>query len=223
MGRRCSVCDHPERADIDAALVGASIGFRDIAGRHGVSRMAAFRHALKHIPALIAEAHDAEVVADADTLLEQVNEIQRKADRLYTEALTVIERFREEPSMKRARMVLDGTKAAATALSRQIKATELLGRVTGELQASQTTVAVTQQVVVADRALALAAVTAALAPYPEAKAAVMAALAAAEGRATPVLTQGGGEDASWVQNGDPAVQDRQGPGRAGSGPANGKR
>ncbi len=48
MSRRCSVCSHQGRDDIDQALVRGQ-GMRGVAGRFGVSASAIQRHASRHI------------------------------------------------------------------------------------------------------------------------------------------------------------------------------
>ena len=78
MPRRCSICQHPQHADIDAALV-AGGSYREVARDYSASEAALFRHKQEHIPALLAKAEDAAMVASADTLLEQVRTLQRRA------------------------------------------------------------------------------------------------------------------------------------------------
>ena len=56
MGRRCTVCDHPKRAEIDRALVDNDAGYRTVASRFGIAPGAAFRHRKKHLPELLARA-----------------------------------------------------------------------------------------------------------------------------------------------------------------------
>jgi len=48
--RRCTVCTHPERAAIDAALL-QRISYRTVAGKHGLSYSALFRHRRRHVDA----------------------------------------------------------------------------------------------------------------------------------------------------------------------------
>ena len=43
MGRSCTICTHPHRAAIDAALE-AGHAFRDIAGNYHVSKTSLYRH-----------------------------------------------------------------------------------------------------------------------------------------------------------------------------------
>ena len=64
MPRTCTVCAHPERAAIEAALV-AGTPYRHIASQHCVSYKAVERHKDAHIPAAIAQAQEARQAAQA--------------------------------------------------------------------------------------------------------------------------------------------------------------
>ncbi len=85
MPRACTICGHPERADIETALV-AREPYRDIARRHSVSKDACSRHAKEHLPALLAKAREAEEASRADDLLKQVRALQAKTLNLLLKA-----------------------------------------------------------------------------------------------------------------------------------------
>jgi hypothetical protein len=70
--RRCTVCDHPTRAEIDRALVGRSESLRNVAKRYGLSLWAVFRHFDDHVPAELAKAQRAREAANADSILERL-------------------------------------------------------------------------------------------------------------------------------------------------------
>jgi FixJ family two-component response regulator len=55
MGRICTRCSHPQRQEIDRALV-AGRGNRRIAARYGLSENALRRHRGEHIPELLLQA-----------------------------------------------------------------------------------------------------------------------------------------------------------------------
>ncbi len=79
MPRTCTICAHPERDEIDFALVGGESA-RSIAGRYRtIDERAIRRHRSNHIPAGLAMAHEAEEVASADNLLDQVRDLQARA------------------------------------------------------------------------------------------------------------------------------------------------
>jgi hypothetical protein len=77
--RNCTVCAHPDKAEIDEALV-AGISSAELAGRYRtVGERAIRRHRTNHLPEKLAKAHEAQEVAQADTLLEQVRDLQERA------------------------------------------------------------------------------------------------------------------------------------------------
>lgn len=85
MPRTCTVCAHPQRARIDAALV-AGPTYRTIADRYGLSETALKRHRKDHLPAHVARAREAADVADADDLLQQIRALRNKAISILQQA-----------------------------------------------------------------------------------------------------------------------------------------
>jgi hypothetical protein len=76
MPRRCTVCAHPKVEAIDMALI-AGEPYRSVANRYeSLSQASVQRHSENHLPATLAQAKDAEMVAHADDLLEQVRDLQ---------------------------------------------------------------------------------------------------------------------------------------------------
>jgi hypothetical protein len=78
MPRSCNVCSHPQREAIDEALVGG-VAFPALVAEYRVSKDSLSRHKANHLPAKLVMAQAAEEVAQADTLLEQVRDLQRRA------------------------------------------------------------------------------------------------------------------------------------------------
>jgi len=78
MSRTCTICAHPDREAIDAALV-AGDGFASIAREHAISEDAVARHRAGHLPARMARTPKAAEVAHADDLLAQVRALRSKA------------------------------------------------------------------------------------------------------------------------------------------------
>jgi len=78
MPRVCTICTHPEREAINAALV-ASIAYRTIADRYGLSHQALMRHKVDHLPVIMVKSEEAREVAHADTLLDQVKDLRSTA------------------------------------------------------------------------------------------------------------------------------------------------
>ncbi|HEV2460371.1 MAG TPA: hypothetical protein VGS80_18605 [Ktedonobacterales bacterium] len=74
MPRVCTICSHPQRPAIDAALV-ASTPYRAIARRFRVSKDAVARHGAEHIPAAISHAQEAREEAQALDVVKQLKAI----------------------------------------------------------------------------------------------------------------------------------------------------
>jgi DNA-binding transcriptional ArsR family regulator len=122
MPRSCTVCTHEHRHDIDSALVDRSGSYRDIAQRFGLSKDAVSRHVSGgHISRLIALAADAERAAQADTLLDRIEALQRRT-------LAILEAA-EETGERRT---------ALAAIAQARRNLELVGEVTKELDRTPT-------------------------------------------------------------------------------------
>jgi len=85
MPRRCTACTHPERDEIDRAIV-ASESNRNIAKRFELTSASVHRHARAHVPALLRRARDADEMGRADSLLDQLRCLQRRALRILDTA-----------------------------------------------------------------------------------------------------------------------------------------
>jgi hypothetical protein len=85
MPRTCSICTHPERAAIEAAIV-AGTPIRDIALRQHVGVMAVQRHKAEHIPASIAQAQEAREEAQALDVVRQLKAINAATLSILSEA-----------------------------------------------------------------------------------------------------------------------------------------
>jgi hypothetical protein len=79
MPRKCSVCTHPDRENIDEALVSATAISAISAKYRDISEDALGRHKANHLPAKLVMAEKAKEVAQADSLLEQVRDLQGRA------------------------------------------------------------------------------------------------------------------------------------------------
>lgn len=154
MPRTCTVCTHPGRADIDSALL-AGESYRGIAQRFATSPDAVLRHRRSHLPAAMAQARAAEVVARADGLLAQVQQLQAKA----------LDLLRKAEASGDYRTALLAIREARGCL-------ELLAELTKQLDRRPT-----MNILLAPEWLAVRSVLlAALHPYPEARAAVASRL-----------------------------------------------
>jgi hypothetical protein len=115
MPRRCTVCDHPQRHNIDETLV-TGAPYRSVAKRFELSESAVYRHKAEHLPAHLLKASEAEELARAGDLLEQVRHLQ-------THALDILERAEETGDLR----------TALAAISQARGNLELLGKLAGEL------------------------------------------------------------------------------------------
>ncbi len=160
MARTCNVCTHSEREAIDRALVGGCVQ-RDITRRYGIPKDSVNRHKAGHISPALVKAAERREEERAESLLDRIEELCGEA-----------------------RQVLEATKtdrkhATSILAIRELRACfELIGKITGELQ-DRPTVAINilqspDWLEVRDVLLA------ALAPHPEARAAVGSALLALE-------------------------------------------
>jgi hypothetical protein len=154
MPRSCNVCSHPDREAIDEALVGGT-ALSELAAIYRVSDDSLGRHKANHLPAKLVMAHAAEEVAQADTLLGQVRDLQERA-------LAILDKAEEAGELRTA---LGAIREARGNL-------ELLAKLLGELS-DQPQV----NVLISPEWLQLRAViVTALEPHPEARGAVLRAL-----------------------------------------------
>jgi hypothetical protein len=158
--RVCTICTHSQKETIDAALV-AGESFRYVALRFGTSATALFRHKAEHLPASMTKAQEAKEITQADDLLGQVRELQRRTMAILDTATA------EETS---------DLKIALAAIREARGCLELLAKLTGELAQEGTVSILLAPEWVQVRALVLTA----LSPYPEARTAVAANLAIVE-------------------------------------------
>ncbi len=84
MPRHCSVCLHQDNQAIDRAVI-AGEPYRVVARRYAVSEDALQRHK-KHIPPVLAKAHEAELVCSADSIFEDLRFLGAHAQELLEKA-----------------------------------------------------------------------------------------------------------------------------------------
>ncbi len=120
MPRKCTVCTHPDREAIDAALV-EGVAFPALVAKYRVSKDSLSRHKGNHLPAKMVMAQAAEEVAQADDLLEQVRDLQERT-------LAILE---AAEATRQHRTALGAIREARSNL-------ELLAKLLGELDESPT-------------------------------------------------------------------------------------
>jgi hypothetical protein len=86
MSRLCTVCSHPNRAAIDRELIGGTVGIRDIAARHRLSKSSLHRHLESHIPEHLAQAEKRADIESAEDLLDRVRALHRETAEILAEA-----------------------------------------------------------------------------------------------------------------------------------------
>ena len=154
MPRKCTICHHPKREGIDAALVRRE-PFRAIARQYGVSKDALIRHHDNHLPTELTKAKEAEEAAHADTILAQVQDLRDRA-------MTILDTVEKDKDWS---IALGAIREARGCI-------ELLGKLAGKLQEGATV----NVFISAEWQTVQAAILAALAPHPDARLAVAEAL-----------------------------------------------
>ncbi|MEO5328096.1 MAG: hypothetical protein H7829_07605 [Magnetococcus sp. THC-1_WYH] len=154
MARPCSVCAHKRRADIDQALV-AGETFRALSRQYTLSKDALRRHKQEHLPKAMAEAQKAVDVAYGDNLLDYLGTLRKEAHEIKNKA------------EKKGNFT-----AALGGIRELVRIVELLAKMRGELQEAPSV----NLFVSAEWTNIQAIIVKALAPYPEARQAVVQAL-----------------------------------------------
>jgi hypothetical protein len=156
MPRTCTVCVHPERGEIDAALIRGVSPYQLEATYSDLTRESIKRHKESdHIPSKLLKAHAVEEVTAADVLLEDIASIRSAAFR-------ALDRAEEAGDMN----------TLLRAIREARENVRLLGELRGRLN-SGTTINIIQN----PQWLELRAViVGALEPHPDAKRAVVEAL-----------------------------------------------
>ena len=104
MPNTCSICTHPQRAEIEKALV-AGEPLRDIAGRCPASRSALHRHKQEHLPAHLVKAAEEESVGQAIDVVRQLKAINAacleilqssRADKSHSISLKAVDRIHRQ-------------------------------------------------------------------------------------------------------------------------------
>jgi hypothetical protein len=85
MAKPCSACKHLERSAIDSAIV-SDEPFADIGKRFGLDRFVITRHR-KHVIEMAAKSPKVEEIAQADTIVGQIIELETTVRVILTEAM----------------------------------------------------------------------------------------------------------------------------------------
>ena len=85
MARQCSICTHPERAEIDEAIVTRTGSLRKISKDFGVSETSLHRHAKNHITESLTKAGQAKAIQATD-LFEKLEAWEQEVQLIFQEA-----------------------------------------------------------------------------------------------------------------------------------------
>jgi hypothetical protein len=80
----CTICTHPKKTEIDAALVAGAM-LKTIAEEFGVNRQSVGRHA-KHVIELIGKPKEANKGSDAASMIEELLELEEHLASIYATA-----------------------------------------------------------------------------------------------------------------------------------------
>ena len=160
-GRACSICSHPERAEIERRLLGGE-ALRKISGTTGTTPQSLMRHRDGHMSRSITAAVQRERQADAD----------KHDDDLLGELKTLTQQVK---GLAAAAYKNGDIRAAVAAVTSAAKMVETRAKLTGQI--APTTVNV---LVSAEFKTVQVALLGALEPFPDAKRAVIDALARIE-------------------------------------------
>jgi len=118
MAKTCSACKHLERPAIDSAIV-SDDPVADIAKRFGLDRFVIQRHK-KHVIELVAKSPKVEVIAQADTIVTQIIDLETLMRSVLSEAVQNKDR-----------------RTMFAAFDRVVNVLKLRSEISGELKARQ--------------------------------------------------------------------------------------
>ena len=176
MPRTCTICCHPERAAIDKALV-AGEPYRTIAHHFATTPWAVLRHKESHLRDLLAQAKQRQTAHEATlgaavqeqeaAKVEQAIDIVKQLKAINAASVSILHEARQAGNAE----------TALKAVDRVLRQIEFQARLLGELDERPQVNVLLASEWVSIRGTLLSA----LAPYPEARAAVAQQLLALEG------------------------------------------
>jgi hypothetical protein len=135
--RTCTICAHPERTEIDKALVSAEESLRTIADRWTVSKTALIRHKAEHLPLRLKAAKAAAETADGLDVMdelrycfERVNLLFEACDRWLRDADDPT-RYDIGPRAEELRVTYEEQRPGERTLKKKATLAELLAEVNG--------------------------------------------------------------------------------------------
>lgn len=153
MPRTCTICSHPKRAEIEAAIVAGS-SYRHISSQFDVGYKSVERHASDHISQEIKQSKEAEEAAQSLDVVKQLKHINKIA----------LDILKESHDLKAHELSLK-------AIDRVCKQIELQAKLLGDIDTPHVNIYVTPE-----WQTIRATIVQALLPYPDARLAVANAL-----------------------------------------------
>jgi hypothetical protein len=174
MPRTCTICQHPQRAAIDKALV-AGEPLRNIAEHFGTSTTALHRHKEDHLRDLLAQAKQRQAAYEAEVgtavqeqeaaKVEHAIDIVKQLKAINAASVAILHEARQAGNAE----------TALKAVDRVLRQIEFQARLLGELETPQVNVLLAPEWV-----SIRGAVLSALGPFPDARAAVAQRLLSSE-------------------------------------------
>ena len=118
--RKCRICHHPPRHQINEALLLSNNSLRDISGQFKVSKSALQRHREDHIPSDLVKAKRADEICRAEGLLNKLINLKSDAARITKKAETN-----------------NDLKTALSGVREQSRIIEILAKMQGQIQQPQ--------------------------------------------------------------------------------------
>ena len=115
MSRKCFVCSHPKRHEIDKSLVKGKT-LREITRSFGIDKSALYRHKQKHLPKQLLMVRESEELTRADNLWDQIEWLRAKA-------LSISRKAEEREDYR----------AALAGIRELVRIVELTGKLRGDL------------------------------------------------------------------------------------------
>jgi len=135
-GRKCTICDHPKRKDIDKLCVADGAVFRSIAKQFSLSNPALLRHINGgHIALKVSKAVKAHDIVEADNLLNEITEVEKITKQIIDSALSQKTTIETEKGKKT--IDTPDHKTALKAIDTRGKQIELKGKILGAFRSDK--------------------------------------------------------------------------------------
>lgn len=96
MARKCSVCSHPDRGDIDSVLAEGGVSNRAVSRKFLVGEDALARHKKNHLPKAVAQAAQEKGAERGADLLDRIRSAEAKLGRYESIAVNLARKGAED-------------------------------------------------------------------------------------------------------------------------------